>query len=215
VDIPTKFNIHASLSFQIMAPSDFPAPWTSFKRHLSFYDLDGDGVIHLGESLRANLSLGLDFPVALLAAIGLQTYYGNTRYFFAGPLNGIDISKITPTQERTMLENMDFTYRPVGSGFDRRALSQGSGAKSFIDKAHVMGLWALTANKDGLVSVDSVKRIQEGTILWEVQRRRKDRSDVLPLLRGGPIIVSGHSLFVDYFFGVKVYQPDYTDKKNK
>lgn len=198
-----------------MGSSDFPAPWTPFKRHLSFYDLDGDGVIHFGESLRANLSLGLDFPVALLAAIGLQTYYGNTRYFFAGPLNNIDISKITPAQERTMLENMDFTYRPVGSGFDRRALSKGSGAKSVLDKAHVMGLWTLAANRDGLVSVSSVKQIQEGTILWEVQKRRKDRSDVLPFLRGGPIVVSGHSLFVDWLFGVKVYQPGHSNNKKE
>lgn len=184
----------------------YHTPTTPFKRHLSFYDLDNNGVIYLSESLRANLSLGLDFPVALLTAIGLQCYYGNTRPAFFGPLNGIDIARIPKTEERTMLEGMDFTYRTVGSGFGRDALLKGSGASSWVDKAHVAGIWALAANGDGMVSMKDVRRCQEGSILWELQRRRMDRSDVLPLMRGGPISVVGHSWFVDKLFGVKVYQ---------
>jgi hypothetical protein len=185
---------------------------SAFKRHLSFYDLDRNGVIYLSESLRANLSLGLDFPIALISAIGLQIYYGNTRPFIFGPLNGIDISRISHVQERTMLENMDFTYRVVGSGFDRQALVEGSGAQSLIDKLHVTGLWALAANADGLVSMRDVRRCQDGSILWEIQKRRMDRSDVLPLYRGGPISVSGHSWFVDKLFGVQVYQAGFGPK---
>lgn len=188
---------------------------TPFKRHLSFYDLDNNGVIYLSESLRANLSLGLDFPVALVSAIGLQIYYGNTRPVFFGPLNGIDISRITRDQERIMLEQMDFTFRTIGSGFDRKSFVQGSGATSMIDKMHVMGLWALAANRDGMISPQDVRRCQDGSILWEVQRRRRDRSDVLPLLRGGPISVAGHSYFVDKMFGVKVYQSSPTEDKKR
>ena len=185
---------------------------TPFQRHLSFYDLDRNGVIYLSESLRANLSLGREFPVALVSAIGLQIYYGNTRPFVFGPLNGIDISRISHDQERTMLQNMDFTYRTVGSGFGRKALVEGSGAATFIDKLHVTGLWALAANADGLVSVRDVRKCQDGSILWEIQRRRMNRADVLPLVRGGPISVSGHSYFVEKLFGVKVYQADGRNK---
>jgi hypothetical protein len=42
--------------------------------------------------------------------------------------------------------------------------------------------------------------------LREIERRRKDRSQVLPLWRGGPISVSGHSWFVGKLFGVEVYR---------
>ena len=198
-----------------MSSPQHQTSYTPFKRHLSFYDLDHNGVIYLSESLRANLSLGLDFPVALISAIGLQMYYGNTRPAFFGPLNGIDISRITSEQERTMLENVDFTFRTVGSGFDRRNLVEGSRAVSMIDKMHVTGIWALAANKDGMVSVQDVRSCQNGSILWEIQRRRRDRADVLPLSRGGPISVAGHSWFVEKLFGVKVYQTSDTAGKQE
>lgn len=185
---------------------------TPFKQHLSFYDRDGDGLIYFGDSLRANLSLGLDFPVALVGAIGIQSIYGNTRPFLSGPFNVIEIDRVS--SERNMLEDVDLLSIP-SDGIERKALVASSGANTLLDRMHVMGLWALAADKQGRLSSNDIRKFQKGTMLFELEKRRKDRSDVLPLRRGGPISVAGHSWFVEKLFGVKVYQAGpYFDKHN-
>ena len=70
-----------------------------------------------------------------------------------------------------------------------------------------MGVWALAADvKTGRIEGEDIVAFQKGTLLKEIERRRKDRSQVLPLWRGGPISVSGHSWFVGKLFGVEVYR---------
>ena len=153
--------------------------------------------------MRANLSLGLDFPAALVGSIGIHCYYGNTRPFFFGPFRGIDIVRVK--DERNMLEGIESSASSP-SAIDRKTMIASSGATTLLDRLHVWGLWALAANEQGKIAMDDVRKYQEGTMLYDLEKRRKGRSDVLPLSRGGPIIVSGHSWFVEKLFGVKVYQ---------
>ena len=56
------------------------------------------------------------------------------------------------------------------------------------------------------VSKEDVERFQQGN--WEdaVVERRRELGDVLPLWRGGPIWVGGHSWAVQKLLGVKVYK---------
>jgi len=187
----------------------YPSP---FQRHLSFYDRDDDGFIHFGESLRGNLAIGLDFPVAVGMALGYHLAYGNTRPFFFGPFNAIEIAKVKAV--RNMLEHVR-SNELSACGIGRRTLVAAAAPVGFVDKMHIYGLWALAANREGVISTNDIKMYQKGIMLYELADRRKgNRDHVLPLSRGGPISVAGHSWFVDKLFGVKVYQL-LDEKKNR
>ena len=174
-----------------------------FQRHLSFYDKDNDGIVYLGDSLRGNLSIGLDFPVAVVMAMGVHTIYGNTGAALLGPFRGIEISRVRV--RRNMLEKVQLEDVPK-LGMGRKTLVAAAYPVSVVDKVHVNGLWALAANRAGTISAQDIELFQRGIGLFELEKRRKTRDDVLPLYRGGPISVAGHSYFVDRVFGVKVYQ---------
>lgn len=177
---------------------------TPFQRHLSFFDRDNDGFIHFGESLRGNLAIGLDFPVAVGMACGYHIIYGNTRPFFFGPLNPIEISRVTA--QRNMLEQVKLEDVPI-RGMGRKTLLAASYADGYIERVHVNGLWAFAATRKGFVSAEDINLYQQGVMLYELERRRRDNRDhVLPLYRGGPLWVTGHSWFVGKFFDVTVYQ---------
>lgn len=175
-----------------------------FQRHLSFFDRDGDGIIHYGDSLKGNLSLGIDFPVAVIMALGYHAIYGNSGSILYGPLRPIDVHAVT--SQRNQLEDIRADTIP-SEGMTRQALVEAAHPTGLLDRAHVVGLWALAANKDKLVSRDDIQSYQQGTMLYELAIRRRDNRDhVLPLYRGGPAWVAGHSYVVDKLFGVKVYQ---------
>lgn len=177
---------------------------TPFQRHLSFFDRDNDGFIHFGESLRGNLAIGLDFPVAVGMAFGYHLIYGNTRPFFFGPFNPIEIARVT--SQRNMLEHVKLEDVPA-RGMGRRTLVAASYPESLIDKVHVWGLWNFAATREGLISAHDIDLFQQGVMLYELEKRRRDnRNHVLPLYRGGPAWVGGHSWAVDKLYGVKVYQ---------
>ncbi|KAK5087380.1 hypothetical protein LTR70_000294 [Exophiala xenobiotica] len=185
---------------------------TSFQRHLSFFDQNGDGFIHFGECLRGNLAIGLDFPVAVGMTLVYHVAYGNTRPFFFGPFNPIEVARVK--SERNMLEHVRLNEVPA-AGMGRSALVSSAQPAGLVDRTHVYGLWAITADRQGNISPNDIKMYQEGTMLYDLAKRRRDNRDhVLPLYRGGPISVAGHSWFVDKLFGVKVYQlPDENKSK--
>lgn len=184
---------------------------TPFQRHLSFFDRNDDGFVHFGEALRGNLSIGLDFPVAVAMAMGYIVLYGNTRSTLFGPFNPIEISRVYP--ERDMLQKISTSSIPA-HGVQRKDLVRLAQPSSLMNSIHVSGLWAFAANREGYLSSHDIGLFQQGTMLYELERRRKDnRNHVLPLYRGGPIWVGGHSYFVDKLFGVKVYQETGNEKQ--
>jgi len=187
---------------------------TPFQRHLSFFDRNDDGFVHFGEALRGNLSIGLDFPVALIMALGYHIIYGNTRSTLFGPFNPIEIAKVHTS--RDMLESIDVEDLPA-RGIPRKDLVRFAQPSGFMDRAHVNGLWAFAANRQGFISAHDIRLYQQGVMLYELARRRTEikdnRDNVLPLYRGGPISVTGHSWFVDKLLGVKVYQQPKEQKR--
>lgn len=79
--------------------------------------------------------------------------------------------------------------------------------KGILAAFDAFGVWSLAADvKNGLISGADIVAFQRGTLLHEVEKRRKNREQVLPLSRGGPISVVGHSWFVRKLFGVEVYK---------
>lgn len=184
---------------------------TPFQRHLSFFDRNNDGMIYFGESLRGNLAIGLDFPVAVALACGYHAVYANSGPIFLGPFRGIEIAKVQAS--RNMLEQIPLEAVPE-QGLERKEVITLARANGLMDRSHVNGLWAFSANGKGYLSKNDIRMYQQGTMLYELEQRRKgNRDHVLPLYRGGPISVAGHSYFVEKMFGVKVYQKS-EDKKS-
>lgn len=173
-----------------------------FHRLLSYYSNRNSydtQTIRLQDSLRGNLALGLDFPAALGIAIGRHIFLKNTSFFSLNihvpsvgwkvcPLDGVDVD-----------EKAEYTCSEL---FARTRQEKG-----FMGALDAVGVWALAADvKSGLLSGRDVKAFQRGTLLHELENKRKDRQQVLPLWRGGPISVAGHSWFVGKLFGVEVYR---------
>lgn len=176
---------------------------TPFKRHLAFFDRDNDGFIYLGESVRGWLSLGLNFPVSVVMAMGMQVMYGNVGPPLYGPLRGIEIKNVR--NERYMLQRLTVIDGQKGI-LTRDQLLDTTRKRKYTDQAHVFGIWALAANQCGHLTSHDLKLCQEGLLLPEIEKRRRDRMDVLPFSRGGPMSVAGHAWFVERMFGVRVYQ---------
>jgi hypothetical protein len=160
-------------------------------------------------SLRAALALGLDFPVACILSIGLRVMYGAFPY-----ISPIDIPSIRSDSTRTQLEDVPvvqtyFTRSELVDLYRGSSIGKQRGLiRRAIDMGHVISFWAMAADsKTHLVDANTLERFQRGTWADEVVQRRCRRVDVLPLWRGGPISVAGHSWFVDKLFGIKVYKP--------
>lgn len=154
-----------------------PSYASAFKRHISYFDLDNDGVIWPYETLRGLLAVGFDFPVACLGAMSLPILYGNTGLLRLG----IDVSKISP--ERTQLAHVKLEQ----SSYNRSELLSMVKGESIMDQIHITGLWGLAADRSGEVSKSDIALFQRGEMMAELRRRRQSRSEVIPLYRGGPI----------------------------
>lgn len=173
-----------------------------FHRLLSFYSnrspTPDTQTIRLQDSLHGNLALGLDFPVALAIAFGRHLFLRNTSLF------SLNIHIPSVSTKQTLLEGLPIEEKRSYSCSELVSLA---GRNGWTGQADAVGVWALAADVNtGRIEGADVVAFQRGTLLREIEARRKDRSQVLPLWRGGPISVTGHSWVVGKMFGVEVYQ---------
>ncbi|KAE9991413.1 hypothetical protein EG327_011716 [Venturia inaequalis] len=194
------------------------AQLTVFQKHLLNLTLQKATIITPYESLRGFLSLGFDFPVALVSSIALPFVYGNTGFLS----HKIDVTKIPRCKQPTQLESVSistgkkgFTRREVLELVDseyQRGGSELGMVKRLFDRIHLLGVWVIGARTQGrgkgMVDGKTLEAFMKGGFFEIVRERRRDRGDVLPLWRGGPISVAGHSWFVRKLFGVHVYLKD-------
>nr|POE48664.1 hypothetical protein CFP56_38761 [Quercus suber] len=154
--------------------------------------------IRLLDSLTGNLALGLDFPVALAIAVGRHLFLRNTSIL------SLDIHIPTVKMLKTPLDGIEIDEKRQYTCSEIVAAARPNGIQG---QADAVGLWSLASDvKTGLLRGEDVVRFQRGTLFESIERRRKNREQVLPLYRGGPISVGGHSWAVKTFFGVDVYQ---------
>lgn len=183
------------------------ASYTTFQRHLLFFSTPTKPPrLTVLSGIRAALSLGLDFPVALLFSLSLRLMYSP----FPNVWSTINVETIPRSIHRTQLDTVELSKSDYTCS-DLLGLLDTGPRKGFlkhkIDQGHVIGFWAMAANtKTHTVARSDVKRFQQGEWEESVARRRRERNDVVPLWRGGPIIVSWHSWTVKKVFGVKVYE---------
>lgn len=154
--------------------------------------------MRLQDSLSGNLALGLDFPVALAIALGRHLYLKNTSFF------SLDIHVPSVKLLKTPLDGIEIDEKKRYTCSEIMAAAKPNGIQG---QADAVGLWALASDvKTGLLHGEDVVKFQRGTLFESVERRRRNREQVLPLYRGGPIWVGGHSWAVKTFFSVDVYQ---------
>ncbi|KAM3422276.1 hypothetical protein BST61_g2637 [Cercospora zeina] len=191
-----------------MSSTDSHVP--PFHRLLSFYsnrNPHDSQTIRFQDSIKGNLALGLDFPVACAVALGRHLFLRNVSSFSLS----IYVPKVswrtTPLEDLAIDEKKDYTCSELVS----EARKQGLGIMGMMECA---GLWGLGADvRTGLLKGEDVGSFQRGRVFGEVEGRRKFRGDgdgggkgeVLPFWRGGPVWVGGHSWVVGRVFGVEVY----------
>lgn len=170
---------------------------TIFQKHLLNLTVQSSNIITPYESLRGFLSLGFDFPVAFVSSIALPFVYGNTGFLS----HKIDVAKIPSDKQPTQLESVVLSeqkgvftrkelIRLVNKEHRRNKEKMGTRARLF-DEFHLLGVWVIGAQThgagEGLVDRETVEAFQAGDFFEFVRERRKDRGDILPLWRGGPI----------------------------
>ncbi|KAF2764835.1 hypothetical protein EJ03DRAFT_355382 [Teratosphaeria nubilosa] len=174
-----------------------------FHRLLAFYSTRNPHdpqTIRLQDSLRGNLALGLDLPVALALALGRHLYLRNT----SSPLSlNIHVPSVRTTH--TLLDGLPID---ATKAYSRREMWELGGRNGWQGRLDAVGVWALAADVGtGLVAGGDVVAFQRGGLLEAVgERRRRSREQVLPAWRGGPVSVAGHSWVVGWVFGVEVYR---------
>ena len=155
-----------------------------FHRLLSFYSNRSahpdTQTIRLSDSLRGNLALGLDFPVALAVAVGRHLWLRNTGFL---SLN-IHVPSVKTT--KTLLDGIEIDEKKQ---YTCKEIVSVAGKNGLMGRADALGLWSLAADvKSGLLSGEDVVKFQGGTLLEQIETRRKGLNDQrLPLWRGGPI----------------------------
>ncbi|KAL7006941.1 hypothetical protein EMMF5_003525 [Cystobasidiomycetes sp. EMM_F5] len=157
------------------------------------------------DSFRGDLSLGLNAPLALLLASIRHLIFGNCGFL------SLSIHVPSVRSARKLLGGPSaFPSIDSDKRYTRGELAhiasqtQNGGLTSQLD---AVGLWMLAASRrDGKVSGKDVRLFQNGEIMEHIERRRKDKGDILPFWRGGPIWVTGHSEAVKKLFNVEVYR---------
>ena len=158
-----------------------------FQRLLSFFaprsgQANGQ-TIYFMDSLRGDLSLGLNFPIALFLAVTRHIIFRTSGFAIYIPsvksgrqlLGGPGAFPVDETRRYSIGELLSL----AGEGQKGGLIAQGD----------AIGLWSLAADtKDGKISGKEVRLFQKGEIMERIAERRRGRSDVLPFWRGGPLL---------------------------
>jgi hypothetical protein len=130
--------------------------YTAFQRHLLFFSTPTQPPrLTFLSGLRAGVSIGLDFPVAVILSLSLRLMYAPfpfisstinieeiPRPLHRAQLNGAKLSK----QEYTCSELLALLGSPEpGKGF----------IKHKIDQGHIVGFWTMASRLAGMTSSDS------------------------------------------------------------
>lgn len=154
---------------------------TAFHRLLTFFatrsPTPNKTTITFLDSLRGDLSVGLNLPFALLLALTRHIVFRNV---------GFSIHVPTVNTSRQLLGGVDAFS--IDESRDYGVLELVGAVEGVVAKADAVGCWALVAGAGGRVRGSDVRAFQRGEVMeMLVERRRVGRGDVLPFWRGGPI----------------------------
>lgn len=154
-----------------------------FHRLLSFFARPNTPTITFLDSLRGDLSLGLDLPAAIFLATIRHLVFRNTGFWSLSiHIPSVQTSrKLLGGPEAIKGVDEEKRYR-CGElvGLAREA--------GLVAQMDAVGLWMLAAEQDGRVKGEEVRLFQRGEVMERIAERRKGLGNVLPLWRGGPIM---------------------------
>ena len=134
------------------------------------------------DSLRGDLSIGLNFPIALFLALTRHLVFGNT-----GPYN-LNINVPAVKTSRVLLGGPGQFDIDESNRYGLRELVAVTSGASISTRLDAVGCWGLVARRDGTITGKEVRAYQSGEVMELVAQRRRGRDDVLPFWRGGPIM---------------------------
>ncbi|OAL51084.1 hypothetical protein IQ07DRAFT_586646 [Pyrenochaeta sp. DS3sAY3a] len=183
--------------------------YTAFQKHLLFFStLATPPRLTFYSALRASIALGLNLPIAVVLSVSLRVLYVQLPRFWSP----VFVDRIPNSAHRAQLtaahlppEKSEFSCTDL-----LQLLSQNDNEGFFkrkINEGHIIGFWAMAADaRTHTVAREDVRRFQQGNWEASVVEKRRDRTDVLPVWRGGPIWVEGHSWAVKKLLGIRVYE---------
>lgn len=153
----------------------------AFQRLLTFFATRSPSpnktTITFLDSLRGDLSIGLNFPIALFLALTRHLVFRNSGYF--------DIHVPAVQTSRKLLGGPGAF--DIDEGREYGVFELVGSVSGVVPKFDALGVWALAAGPGGRVSGRDVRGFQRGEVMEGlVERRRVGREDVLPFWRGGP-----------------------------
>lgn len=157
---------------------------TFFARQSSDKSKSEDTITFL-DSLRGNLSLGLNLPLALVLALTRHLVFRNTGFL------SLTIHIPSVNSRRSLLGGPGAFDVDHATRYTRRQLvnlTRRGPQGGWTAQADAVGLWMLAArNEDGTVSGEEVRLFQKGEIMERIAERRRGTNDILPFWRGGPL----------------------------
>jgi hypothetical protein len=182
---------------------------TAFQKHLLFFSTEATPPrLTFFSALRASIALGLNLPIAIILSISLRVLYLQLPRFWSP----VSVDDIPNSAHRAQLTSAHLA--PKKSDFSctdlLQLLSKNDNEGFFkrkINEGHIIGFWAMAANsRTHAVAREDLRRFQQGNWEASIMERRRDRTDVLPVWRGGPVWVGGHSWAVKKLLGIRVYE---------
>lgn len=159
----------------------------AFHRLLSFFahrsPHPNTSTITFMDSLRGDLSIGLNFPVAVFLATIRHLVFRNTGFW------SLTIYVPTVRTSRKLLGGpsacraLDESKRYGCAELISLAKREG-----IVAQLDAVGLWMLAAEKDGKIKGEEVRLFQKGEIMERIAERRRGMDNVLPFWRGGPLM---------------------------
>lgn len=157
---------------------------TPFHRLLTFFATRTHPqrqTISLLDSLKGDLSIGLNLPIALSLALLRHLIFRNTGFL------SLTIHVPSVETSRVLLGGpgrFDIEEKRRYGLSEVLGLVRGEGMSVSAD---AVGVWGLAAGRDGKVVGEDLRAFQRGEIMERLVERRRGRGDVVPFWRGGPI----------------------------
>ena len=143
--------------------------------------------------MRGDLAIGLNAPLALVLASIRHLVFSNTGLF------SLRVYIPTLRTSRLLLGGPGAFNVDESRRYTRQELTDLAGTTDkggLTAKLDAIGLWMLAASsRDGTVSGHEVRLFQRGEIMEHLEKRRSDKSDVLPFWRGGPLWYVGLHIY--------------------
>ncbi|KAJ9644662.1 hypothetical protein H2201_000440 [Coniosporium apollinis] len=195
-----------------LKPHEYATKGTALQKHVSFWDRNKDGIIYPWESHAGFRALGFNFLISITSALAfhiLHVSYPTSPYWIPDPRFPVYLENIHWAKHGSDTESFDeegnFNRGKFEHIFEKYDRDQKQGLYfseivdmwrgnrnvfDFVGWAFQVFLWSylwmLAADEAGVLHKSDVRRQYDGSLYYEIERRRK-MGERLPWWRGGAV----------------------------